>query len=84
MAENATGTDLQTFKDFLTQYNIVAEMCFNACVNDFTERHVNTSEDSCCNNCLDKFLKVAQRLAIRFQEHQLLSTEVQGLPTVRR
>uniref|UniRef100_A0AAF5Q6I3 Mitochondrial import inner membrane translocase subunit n=1 Tax=Wuchereria bancrofti TaxID=6293 RepID=A0AAF5Q6I3_WUCBA len=39
MAENSTETDLKTFKDFLTQYNAVAEQCFTSCITDFTTRN---------------------------------------------
>lgn len=83
MAENATETDLKTFKDFLAQYNIVAEQCFTACVTDFTTRTVSEAEERCCSNCLDKFLKMTQRMSLRFQEHQLIQNEAQG-PTGMR
>uniref|UniRef100_A0A915Q773 Aminotransferase class I/classII domain-containing protein n=1 Tax=Setaria digitata TaxID=48799 RepID=A0A915Q773_9BILA len=77
MVENATETDLKTFKDFLTQYNAVAEQCFISCITDFTTRTVNNAEDQCCSNCLDKFLKMTQRMSLRFQEHQLIQNEAQ-------
>ncbi|VDN19309.1 unnamed protein product [Gongylonema pulchrum] len=83
MAENATETDLKTFKDFLTQYNVVAEQCFMSCINDFTTRTVSDSEDQCCSNCLDKFLKMTQRMSLRFQEHQLIQNEIEGSPLRR-
>ncbi|EFO21941.1 hypothetical protein LOAG_06543 [Loa loa] len=78
MVEKTTETDLKTFKDFLTQYNAVAEQCFTSCITDFTTRTVSNSEEQCCSNCLDKFLKMTQRISLRFQEHQLIQSEAQG------
>lgn len=37
---------------------------------NFLHRIVSEKEERCSKNCLDKFLKMSQRLAIRFQEHQ--------------
>ncbi|RCN50101.1 Tim10/DDP family zinc finger [Ancylostoma caninum] len=73
-----TDTDLKTFRDFLMQYNNVTEQCFGACINDMTSRTVSEKEEKCSLNCLDKYLKMTQRVSLRFQEHQLLSAEVQG------
>ncbi|VDD92713.1 unnamed protein product [Enterobius vermicularis] len=80
MAATATDTDLKTFKDFLIQYNNVTEQCFGHCITDMTTRTVNEREEKCATNCLDKFLKMTQRLALRFQEYQMLQTEAQGAP----
>ncbi|KAJ1366386.1 hypothetical protein KIN20_027028 [Parelaphostrongylus tenuis] len=63
----ASDTDLETFRDFLIQYNKVTEQCFGSCVNDFTVRSVTKKEEKCSLNCLDKFLKMTQRLSFRFQ-----------------
>ena len=43
-------------------------------------RTVTSKEESCSNNCLDKYLKMTQRVSLRFQEHQLLNAEVNGAP----
>ncbi|KAJ1350496.1 hypothetical protein KIN20_006294 [Parelaphostrongylus tenuis] len=75
----ATDTDLKTFRDFLMQYNNVTEQCFGACVNDLTARSITEKEEKCSINCLDKYLKMTQRVSLRFQQHQLLSAEVQVL-----
>ncbi|CAD5234162.1 UNVERIFIED_CONTAM: Mitochondrial import inner membrane translocase subunit Tim9, partial [Eudyptes robustus] len=80
MAVNATETDLKTFRDFLMQYNMVTEQCFTSCVQDLTSRQVSDKEERCAKNCLDKYLKMTQRLSMRFQEHQLLQAESQGAP----
>uniref|UniRef100_A0A0N4ZQS8 Mitochondrial import inner membrane translocase subunit n=1 Tax=Parastrongyloides trichosuri TaxID=131310 RepID=A0A0N4ZQS8_PARTI len=77
---NNTGvdTDMKTFKDFLMQYNMVSENCFSHCVTDLTSRDVSDKEDSCSKNCLDKFLRMTQRLSTRFAEHQLLNSQSQN------
>lgn len=94
MAAETTETDIKTFRDFLMQYNSVTEQCFIACVQDLTNRFVfftcipieimlirrtvSEKEERCAKNCLDKFLKMTQRLSMRFQEHQLIQSEAQG------
>ncbi|KAI6205279.1 Zf-Tim10-DDP domain-containing protein [Aphelenchoides besseyi] len=83
MNSDSTETDLQTFRDFLAQYNAVTEHCFTSCVQDLTSRVVSDKEEKCAKNCLNKFLKMTQRLSLRFQEHQLIQAEVQGA-TVKR
>jgi len=77
-----TETDLKTFKDFLVQYNSLTEACFGACIQDLTTRTVSVKEQKCADNCLDKYLKMTQRLSLRFQEHQMINAEVQG-PVMR-
>ncbi len=53
------------------------EFCFTDCVNDFTNRKVLSTEDTCTINCLEKYLKMNQRISQRFQEHQALVNEDQ-------
>jgi import inner membrane translocase subunit TIM9 len=64
-------------KEFIKQYNKIAELCFNDCINDFTTRKILNSEDACTTNCLEKYLKMNQRISMRFQEHQMLVNENQ-------
>ena len=47
------------------------------CINDFTNRKVLNAEDTCSINCLEKYLKMNQRVSQRFQEHQALMNEDQ-------
>ncbi|KAJ1366378.1 hypothetical protein KIN20_027019 [Parelaphostrongylus tenuis] len=63
----ASDADLETFRDFLIRYNKVTEQCFGSCVNDFTVRSVTKKEEKCSLNCLNKFLKMTQRLSLRLQ-----------------
>ena len=58
---------IRSFKDFLSNYNKLSEVCFNDCVWDFTNRKISRGEDSCALNCAEKFLKMNQRISSRFQ-----------------
>ncbi|XP_055956755.1 mitochondrial import inner membrane translocase subunit Tim9-like [Patella vulgata] len=77
-----TESTVRQFKEFLQQYNKLSEYCFGDCVTDFTTRKVLDSEESCALNCLEKFLKMTQRISLRFQEHQLQQSggiNIQGM-----
>ncbi|CAG2113213.1 unnamed protein product [Medioppia subpectinata] len=76
MADN-TNDQMKQFKDFILNYNKLSEICFMDCVHDMTTRSVSTKEETCANNCFDKFLKMNQRISQRFQEIQLLQNERQ-------
>ncbi|KAG0150792.1 hypothetical protein CROQUDRAFT_37745 [Cronartium quercuum f. sp. fusiforme G11] len=56
-------------KDFLKLYSGLVERCFMTCCNDFTSRALSTKEETCVNNCTDKFLKHSERVGARFSEH---------------
>ncbi|XP_045480670.1 mitochondrial import inner membrane translocase subunit Tim9 [Harmonia axyridis] len=73
--ENVDPEQIKTFKDFLISYNKLSELCFNDCISDFTSRNIRNKEDRCALNCLEKFLKVNQRISQRFQEFQMLANE---------
>jgi len=66
---------IKTFKDFLSNYNKLSELCFSDCVWDFTSRKVAKAEESCALNCAEKFLKANQRISTRFQEFQMIANE---------
>ncbi len=73
-----TEMDMSSIRDFFKQYNIVTEQCYMSCIRDFTTRTISDREDKCVGNCLDKYLKMTQRLSTRFQEYQLLQAETMG------
>ncbi|KAA1073533.1 hypothetical protein PTTG_08469 [Puccinia triticina 1-1 BBBD Race 1] len=56
-------------KDFLKLYSSLVERCFTSCCQDFTSRALSSKEESCVNNCADKFLKHSERVGARFSEH---------------
>jgi len=70
-----TSSSGAQFREFLSQYNKITEQCFIACIHDFTTRKVITAEDSCSMNCLEKFMKMTNRISQRFQEHQMASND---------
>lgn len=74
-----TERTMKQFKEFLLSYNKLSEMCFTDCAHDFTTRKVLESEDSCAKNCMDKYLKMTNRISQRFQEIQ---TQQQGDPSI--
>ncbi|EDW49021.1 mitochondrial import inner membrane translocase subunit Tim9 [Drosophila sechellia] len=66
---------IKTFSDFLMSYNKLSETCFTDCIRDFTSRDVKDSEEKCSLNCMEKYLKMNQRVSQRFQEFQVIAHE---------
>ncbi|CAM9925052.1 unnamed protein product [Bubo scandiacus] len=60
---------IKQFKEFLGTYNKLTESCFLNCINDLTSREVKPEEMTCSDHCLQKYLKMAQRISMRFQEY---------------
>ncbi|XP_056282980.1 mitochondrial import inner membrane translocase subunit Tim9 [Pseudoliparis swirei] len=76
MAVPVTESDqIKQFKEFLGTYNRVTENCFMDCVKDFTGREVKPEESSCSESCLQKYLKMTQRISMRFQEYHIQQNE---------
>ncbi|CAK6983584.1 mitochondrial import inner membrane translocase subunit Tim9 [Scomber scombrus] len=76
MAVQVTESDqIKQFKEFLGTYNKVTENCFMDCVKDFTNREVKPEESSCSESCLQKYLKMTQRISMRFQEYHIQQNE---------
>ncbi|KAM7347758.1 translocase of inner membrane 9 [Cochliomyia hominivorax] len=73
--ESLDKEQMKTFSDFLMSYNKLSEMCFTDCVRDFTSRQVKESEEKCSLNCMEKYLKMNQRISQRFQEFQMIANE---------
>uniref|UniRef100_A0A8C4QR97 Mitochondrial import inner membrane translocase subunit n=1 Tax=Eptatretus burgeri TaxID=7764 RepID=A0A8C4QR97_EPTBU len=66
---------IKQFKDFLGTYNKLTELCFMDCVKDFTSRKVQEGEIKCAENCMQKYLKMTQRISMRFQEYHIQQNE---------
>ncbi|XP_011159304.1 mitochondrial import inner membrane translocase subunit Tim9 [Solenopsis invicta] len=66
---------IKSFRDFLTSYNKLSEICFIDCVTDFTAREIRPKEEKCALNCMEKYLKMNQRVSQRFQEFQITANE---------
>ncbi|XP_037940296.1 mitochondrial import inner membrane translocase subunit Tim9 [Teleopsis dalmanni] len=73
--ETIDKDQMKTFSDFLMSYNKLSEMCFSDCVRDFTSRTVKNNEEKCALNCMEKYLKMNQRISQRFQEFQMIVNE---------
>ncbi|CAH0387145.1 unnamed protein product [Bemisia tabaci] len=67
--------DIKTFREFLVSYNKLSELCFMDCAKDFTTRDVKSDEEKCALNCMEKYLKLNQRVSQRFQEFQMVANE---------
>ncbi|XP_014211679.1 mitochondrial import inner membrane translocase subunit Tim9 [Copidosoma floridanum] len=65
----------RSFQEFLTSYNKLSELCFIDCIFDFTSRNIQKKEEKCTVNCMEKFLKINQRISQRFQEFQMIANE---------
>jgi import inner membrane translocase subunit TIM9 len=72
---NLDTSQVKTFRDFLSNYNRVSEMCFRACIWDFTSRSIKEKETRCTTACVEKYLKTNQRVSQRFQEMQMTQNE---------
>ncbi|XP_015278860.1 PREDICTED: mitochondrial import inner membrane translocase subunit Tim9 [Gekko japonicus] len=76
MAGQISESDqIKQFKEFLGTYNKLTENCFLDCVRDFTSREVSSGEMTCAEHCLQKYLKMTQRISMRFQEYHILQNE---------
>lgn len=75
LPSDINAEQIKSFRDFLTSYNKLSEICFIDCIMDFTTRDVRTKEEKCALNCMEKYLKMNQRVSQRFQEFQMITNE---------
>ncbi|GKY91881.1 hypothetical protein MPSEU_000159700 [Mayamaea pseudoterrestris] len=59
-------------KDSLSMYNNLVERCFDSCVTSFRSKALDKYEISCTDNCASRYIKMTQRVGLRFAEHQAL------------
>ncbi|KAL7525375.1 hypothetical protein ACHAXR_000984 [Thalassiosira sp. AJA248-18] len=59
-------------KDSLTMYNTLVERCFGTCVSSFRSKSLDKKETSCVENCAERYIKMTQRVGLRFAEHQAM------------
>uniref|UniRef100_A0A6I8N1I8 Mitochondrial import inner membrane translocase subunit TIM9 n=2 Tax=Ornithorhynchus anatinus TaxID=9258 RepID=A0A6I8N1I8_ORNAN len=74
-AQIPESDQIKQFKEFLGTYNKLTESCFLDCVKDFTSREVKPEETTCSEHCLQKYLKMTQRISMRFQEYHIQQNE---------
>ena len=72
MDAQAEMEQIKTFRDFMSNYNKLSEICFDDCVWDFTTRKVLNKESTCALNCAEKYLKMNQRVSARFQVNPIV------------
>ncbi|NXV21020.1 TIM9 translocase, partial [Cepphus grylle] len=76
MAGQISESDqIKQFKEFLGTHNKLTENCFLDCTKDFTSRVAKPEEMTCSDHCLQKYLKTAQRISMRFQECHIQQDE---------
>mmetsp|Transcript_19409 Transcript_19409/g.41795 ORF Transcript_19409/g.41795 Transcript_19409/m.41795 type:complete len:97 (+) Transcript_19409:67-357(+) len=59
-------------KDSLTMYNNLVFRCFDSCVTSFRSKAMDKGEISCVEQCAARYIKMTQRVGLRFAEHQAL------------
>lgn len=62
-------------------YSRLVQRCFDACVNDFTSKSLQSKEEGCVMRCVDKNLKASERLGQRFQEQNAAMMQQGGMGT---
>ncbi|XP_076753137.1 translocase of inner membrane 9 [Xylocopa sonorina] len=73
--DSEQGMNIKSVRDFVASYNKLIETCFLDCINEFTTREVKAKEETCALNCMEKYLKMNQRISQRFEEFQMLANE---------
>ena len=66
---------MSQFKDILTLYNNMSELCFNRCVINLNSRQLSSEEMACADVCAEKAMKFNNRLMKTFVVEQPLATE---------
>eukprot|EP01082_Thalassiosira_pseudonana_P005152 g4687.t1 g4687 contig16:60249-60941(+) len=59
-------------KDSLSMYNNLVERCFQTCITSFRSKSLDKHETSCVEHCAARYIKMTQRVGLRFAEHQAL------------
>jgi mitochondrial import inner membrane translocase subunit TIM9 len=50
-------------------YNRLVHHCFNTCVTGFRSKSLDKQESHCVETCAQRYIKVTQRVGLRFAEH---------------
>jgi mitochondrial import inner membrane translocase subunit TIM9 len=53
-------------------YNNLVNRCFDVCVSSFRSKTLDKGETTCLQFCADRYVKMTQRVGLRFAEHQAL------------
>jgi hypothetical protein len=55
-----------------SMYNNLVYRCFDGCVGSFRSKTLDGKEIVCVENCAARFVKMTQRVGLRFAEHQAM------------
>ena len=53
-------------------YNNVVMRCFDSCVFGFRSKTLDKGEITCVEQCAERYIKMTQRVGLRFAEHQAM------------
>ena len=59
---------IKYYKDFLTNYNKLSELCFNDCISDFSTEKIWKGEKNCTLKCAEKHFKGSHEILTKFME----------------
>ena len=59
-------------KDSLSMYNRLVEKCSHGCLTTFRSKTLDKYETTCLENCASRYIKMTQRVGLRFAEHQAM------------
>mmetsp|Transcript_27642 Transcript_27642/g.40779 ORF Transcript_27642/g.40779 Transcript_27642/m.40779 type:complete len:100 (+) Transcript_27642:102-401(+) len=66
-----TLEQMQT-KESMTMYTNLVQKCYAPCVTSFRSKTLDKYETACLENCAARYIKMTQRVGLRFQEHQAM------------
>ena len=72
---DASEAGLRNFRDFLSIYNQMSEMCFNRCVINLNHRQLTEEEQVCSDVCAEKQMKYNNRIMGVYVVEQPIATE---------
>ena len=53
-------------------YTNLVDRCFNTCSTSFRSKSLDKYETGCIENCANRYIKMAQRVGLRFAENQAM------------
>lgn len=60
--------DELSMQDSVDMFNGLVQRCFDECIKTFRSKDLDSSEKSCVENCVMKFMTFSQRVGQRFAE----------------
>mmetsp|Transcript_49749 Transcript_49749/g.59860 ORF Transcript_49749/g.59860 Transcript_49749/m.59860 type:complete len:98 (-) Transcript_49749:378-671(-) len=70
--EFMTKLEQMQMKDSLVMYTNLVHRCFGTCITSFRSKSLDKSESACVENCSARYVKMTQRVGLRFAEQQAL------------